>query len=345
MSLSLDITKQLGSFHLQTKFSCGNEVLSLLGASGCGKSVTLKCIAGIIRPDKGTIELDGRTLFDRQDKINLPLRKRRVGLLFQNYALFPNMTVLQNIRTGLKRDGMDEAKAGQFLTRFGLTDIADSYPSQISGGQQQRTALARLLISGPDILLLDEPFSALDSHLRFRMEAQLRELIREFGKTVILVSHNRDEVYRLSDRVAVMKDGAIDVCGTRDEVFGNPGTRNAAILTGCKNVSPVRIEDEHHLLASDWGLRLLVSKIPEGTKSVGIRMHYIFPGEGENAFRCAVLEEIENPFSYTLMLKNTEAPEEGAPFGWDVDKEFWNKNRAGLVTVHIPEQSLHYLRD
>ena len=345
MSLSLDITKRLGTFCLRTKLDCENEVLSLLGASGCGKSVTLKCIAGIIRPDRGQIVLDGRELFGSKSRVNLPLQKRRVGLLFQNYALFPNMTVIQNIRTGLYRDGADEAKVVQFLTRFGLEDIAESYPSQISGGQQQRTALARLLISGPDILLLDEPFSALDSHLRFRMEAELRELIREFGKTVILVSHNRDEVYRLSDKVAVMKDGRIDVCGTRDEVFDDPGTRNAAILTGCKNVSPVRIEDEHHLLATDWGLRLNVSKIPEGTRSVGIRMHYIYAGEGENTFRCTVAEEIENPFSYTLMLKTTDTEDEHQAFGWEVDKAFWNKNRAGLVTVHIPEKSLHYLRD
>ena len=345
MSLSLDIQKKLGQFHLQTQIECGNEVLSLLGASGCGKSVTLKCIAGIIRPDAGRIVLDGRELFEKKSGINLPLQKRRVGLLFQHYALFPNMTVSQNIRAGMKRDGMDEAKVSQIIERFGLTDVAGSYPSQISGGQQQRTALARLLISGPDILLLDEPFSALDSHLRFRMEAQLRELIRAFQKTVILVSHNRDEVYRLSDKVAIMKDGRIDVCGTKDEVFQNPKTVNAAILTGCKNVSPVQILDEHHLLATDWGLKFAVSKIPEGTESVGIRMHYIYPGEGENSFRCIVAEEIENPFSYTLMLKKEDGAENVKAFGFEVNKDFWNKNRMGTLTVHIPEASLHYLRD
>lgn len=345
MSLSLEIQKKLGRFHLQTQIECGNEVLSLLGASGCGKSVTLKCIAGIIRPNSGHIVLDGRELFDGKKGINLPIQKRRVGLLFQNYALFPNMTVLQNVCTGLKRDGMDEGKVLRIMERFGLTELANSYPSQISGGQQQRTALARLLISGPDILLLDEPFSALDSHLRFRMEAELRELIREFQKTVILVSHNRDEVYRLSDKVAIMKDGGIDVCGSRDAVFGDPKTVNAAILTGCKNVSPVRIVDEHHLIATDWGLNLQVSKIPEDTRSVGIRMHYIYPGEGENSFRCIVEEEIENPFSYTLMLKKEEEAKSEKAFGFEVTKDFWNQNREETLTVHIPEKSLHYLRD
>ncbi len=343
MSLELNVKKKLGDFSLNVDLSCKNEVLSFLGESGSGKSVTLKCIAGILKPDSGRITVDDRVLFDSEKHVNLSIQKRRVGMLFQNYALFPNMTVAENIRMGLKRDGGDAGEVQKIVERFGLTAVAENLPSQISGGQQQRTALARILISKPDILMLDEPFSALDAHLRFRMEAEVRSVIREFGKTVILVSHNRDEVFRLSDRVAVLKDGSVDVSGTRDEIFRDPKTRNAATLTGCKNISPVKILDAHHLEATDWGMELTVEKIPEQTRYVGIRMHYIYPGAGENTLSCTVEEEIENPFSYTLMLKYTGAGKDTRTFGWEMSKEAWRSMRAKTVEVHIPQSSLHFL--
>ncbi|MBO4903195.1 MAG: ATP-binding cassette domain-containing protein [Lachnospiraceae bacterium] len=344
MSLILDIEKRAGDFHLKADLKCGDEVLALLGASGCGKSMTLRCIAGIDRPDRGRIVLNDRVLFDSEKKINVSAQKRRTGLLFQNYALFPNMTVEKNIRLGSLRDRNAETDVRKILERFHLTEVAGLYPSQLSGGQQQRTALARILLSQPDILLLDEPFSALDSHLRFRMEEEIREVIRSFQKTVILVSHNRDEVFRLSDRVAILKDGSVDRIGSREDVFRDPMTKNAAVLTGCKNVSPVEITDDKHLLATDFGMILAVPKIPEDTRYVGIRMHHIYPGDGENAFDCTVTEEIENPFSYTLMLKKTGA-DNVKPFGFEVGKEVWNKCRAHTVRVHIPGSSLHFLRE
>ena len=194
MSIYADIEKTLGDFHLNVKLEAGDEVLALLGASGCGKSMTLKCIAGIVRPDRGRIEVDGRVLFDSEKHIDLSPQQRRTGLMFQNYALFPNMTVLQNIRAGARREkdsAAKERKIQEIMDSFGLAELSAHYPWQLSGGQQQRTALARLLVSGPDILLLDEPFSALDSHLRFRLERELAEVIRDFGRTVILVSHDR----------------------------------------------------------------------------------------------------------------------------------------------------------
>ena len=321
MSVRLDIQKKMGDFSLQVSLDAGDEVVSLIGASGSGKSVTLKCIAGILKPDRGQVIVGDRVLYDGDKKISLSPQERRVGYLFQNYAPFLHMSVAQNIRMGCRRHGMDPKRVGEFLKRFGLQDVADLHPTQISGGQQQRTALARILISEPDILLLDEPFSALDSHLRFRMEEELRSVIRTFGKTVILVSHNRDEVFRLSDRVVILDNGSVDVCGKKAEVFADPKTCNAARLTGCKNISPVRIVDEHHLMATDWGLKLSVDKIPENTKYIGIRMHYIRPGSGENEFTCEVVEEIENPFSYTLMLKPKGTGEETKTFGWEMDKE------------------------
>ncbi len=341
MSIFVDIEKSLGAFHLKAKFDADNETLALLGASGCGKSMTLKCIAGIERPDRGRIEVDGVTLFDSEKGINLSPQDRRMGLMFQNYALFPNMTVLQNIRTGARREKdkhkRDEA-VEQVMDSFGLAELASHYPHQLSGGQQQRVALARILVSAPAALLLDEPFSALDSHLRFRLEREVREVIRDFGKTVILVSHDRDEVFRMSDSIAVMSGGKIEAFGPKAAVFADPGTRNGAILTGCKNISRLERVSENRVYASDWGMELTVGGQAEA-KYIGIRMHDVVPGCGENAFHCRVVEEIENPFSYTIMLCPLSAPNSN-PIGWETDKETWQVLRAEELDISLPQNSL-----
>lgn len=205
MSLYVDIEKHFPEFHLKTSFEAGNEILSILGASGCGKSLTLKCIAGIETPDRGRIVLDGRVLFDSQKRINLPVRDRKVGYLFHTYALFPHMTVRENIACGLT--SRDRSIADSWIEKFYLSDLEDHYPSQLSGGQQQRTALARMLASRPSLIMLDEPFSALDDYLKWQLEQELMHIIRDFPGTALFVSHNRAEVYRMSDRIAVMGNG------------------------------------------------------------------------------------------------------------------------------------------
>ena len=340
MSICVDIEKRLGSFQLRVKLEAENEILALLGASGCGKSMTLKCIAGIEKPDRGKIVVDGVTLFDSEKHINLSPQARRTGLMFQNYALFPNMTVLQNLRAGAKRDRDKkqwEARVREAAERFGLTALLGHYPHQLSGGQQQRTALARILLSEPRILLLDEPFSALDSHRRFRLEREMAEVLRRFGKTVLLVSHDRDEVYRLSDRVAVMGNGVIETIGEKKSVFAAPKTRNAALLTGCKNVSRAVRLDESHLFAEDWNLRLSVRDMTEKTAFVGIRMHDIRPGEGENSVSCRVVSVTENPFSVTVFLLPEGAE---TAIGWETDKAAWQAIAAETVTVCLPQDAL-----
>ena len=346
MSLYVDIEKDLGSFRLRVKTECGEETLALLGASGSGKSMTLRSIAGIVRPDRGRIEVDGVPLFDSERGIDLTPQQRRTGLLFQNYALFPNMTVKQNILCGAHREKdarLREQKAAEIMERFGIAELASRLPSQISGGQQQRAALARILVSGPRILLLDEPFSALDSHLRFRLEREVKHIIRDFGRTVVLVSHDRDEVYRLADRVAVMENGAVASQGTRREVFSSPVTAMGAALTGCKNISRLVREEDGTYLAADWGVRLDLPDLPGDRSAVGIRMHYLAAGPGPNAVTCSVVEVIENPFSYTVILR-PEGAEEPASFGWEMDKESWAALRGGTVQVHFPPESLMPLK-
>ena len=347
MSIYVDIEKDLGSFCLKAKFEAGDETMALLGASGCGKSMTLRCIAGIVTPDRGKIVVDGVTLFDSEKKINLSPQQRHTGLLFQNYALFPNMTVLKNIQAGAKREKDPIRRQDMIRTvmeRFDLESLANRYPHQLSGGQQQRVALARILVSSPRVLLLDEPFSALDSHLRFKLEQEVRQVIRKFGKTVLLVSHDRDEVYRMSDSIAIMDGGKIERIGPRSTVFSDPQTRKGAILTGCKNISSIERLEDGHVWATDWDMELYLPNLPQEVTAVGLRMKNIRPGTGENSFRCRVTEIIENPFSYTIMLENMLASDP-APLGWELLKQEWKTIENTEITIHIPRESILLLRD
>jgi len=212
MSLTVDIHKQLGRFSLDASFRADGGTLGLLGASGSGKSLTLKCIAGIERPDRGKILLNGVTLFDSERWINLPPQKRRVGYLFQNYALFPNMTVRQNILCGIRWE-RDRARRAAELRRvvelLHLQGLEEQRPDQLSGGQQQRTALARILVSRPELLMLDEPFSALDEHLRDQLQIQMKKLLDTFDGDILLVTHNHDEAYHMCEKAAVGDGGRI----------------------------------------------------------------------------------------------------------------------------------------
>ena len=347
MSVFVDIEKKLGSFHLRATFEADDEVLALLGASGCGKSMTLKCIAGIVKPDRGRIVVDDEVLYDSDKRINLSPQERHTGLMFQNYALFPNMSVLDNIRAGTRRERKTESRSTRedrvrkVMETFGLLPLARHLPSQLSGGQQQRTALARILVSRPSILLLDEPFSALDSHLRFRLEREVHEVMEEFGKSVILVSHNRDEVYRLADKIAVMDNGKIVACGDKKDVFHNPKTRHAAIMTGCKNISKYRTLPDGRIEAIDWGLALQAPQKTSAEGYLGIRMHGICEGEGQtgNVFLFDVIEEVENPFSFTIMLQ-PEGETDTRPIGWELTKEDWLRLRAPKVRVKFPDDEL-----
>ncbi|MGN0349588.1 MAG: sulfate/molybdate ABC transporter ATP-binding protein [Roseburia sp.] len=347
MSMFVDIEKRMGAFFLKVNFEVGEETLALLGASGCGKSMTLKCIAGIEKPDRGRIVVDGVTLFDSEKGIHLPPQKRCLGMMFQNYALFPNMTVEQNIKAGTKREKNKKERqyvVEEMMERFGLRKYAGHYPHQLSGGQQQRTALARILVSTPRALLLDEPFSALDNHLRFRLEQEVREVIRGFNRTVLLVSHDRDEVFRMAQTIAVMDEGKVEILGSRDAVFENPKTVVSARLTGCKNISAIERRDTHRVFARDWGLELSTAGQVGEAAAIGVRMHDICQRGGENSFLCRVADEIENPFSYTIMLK-PDGKEDSAPFGWELEKESWEKIRAKTVEITIPPEAILLLRE
>ena len=343
MSLFVDMEKWLGDFHLKTHVEVGEETLALLGASGSGKSMTLQCVAGIRRPDRGKIVLDGETLFDSEKGIDLPPQRRRVGYLFQNYALFPNMTVEKNIRCGL-REKRDAPMVEELIEAMGLKGLEHKRPYQLSGGEQQRTALARILVSRPRLLLLDEPFSALDSHLRFQMERETRQVIHRLGKTALLVSHDRDEVFRLAQQVAVMRAGQILQMGTRHQVFQRPETVSAARLTGCKNISRAKALGEGKIEALDWGVTLCLPQGAEAADYVGVRLHDVVLGLGENQVVCRVAEVVEDPFSVTVMLKPLNAGE-SEPFGIVLDKEAWKRTEGEALTVSLPPEALLLLKE
>lgn len=332
MSLKVNIKKRLGNFNLDVAFETERGVFAILGASGCGKSMTLKCIAGIETPDEGRIELNGRILYDSAKKINLTPQKRRVGYMFQDYALFPNMTVEQNIKAGMGKHP-EEKKVRSYINRFRLEGMEKHYPAQLSGGQKQRVAMARMIASEPDILLLDEPFSALDSYLKWELEQEMRDMLAEVQKPVLFVSHNRDEVYRLCSMVSCIDHGKMEVIEKTKEFFHNPKTKTAAVLSGCKNISAAEIVDNNHIKALGWGITLCVSEIPEETKAVGIRAHSFYPVNAEqipgkesaaNEYRVSVIQEgtglkkYRNPVQEENIFKIEESRIIEDPFEWNI---------------------------
>ena len=275
MSLKLKIRKQLKGFFLDIAFESGGGRLGILGASGSGKSMTLKSVAGIIRPDSGRISLNSRLLFDSQARVNIPPQQRRVGYLFQNYALFPHLTAVDNVAAGLglsRQEARRDSRVRELMALLRLGELAERYPSQLSGGQQQRVALARILCAQPEIILLDEPFSALDDYLREQLHFQLAELLDSWGDNVLLVTHNRDEVYKLCDRLLVLDQGHLRADGPIKQLFADPGSLPVARLTGCKNISPARRLGDYQVEAIDWGLRLRTAqKVAPDLAAVGIR--------------------------------------------------------------------------
>jgi len=341
MALSVDIQKQLGKFQLQVRFEAGEERLALLGASGCGKSVTLRCIAGIMTPDEGKIVLDGVPLFDSAARINLSPQRRHVGYLFQQYALFPNMTVRQNIAAAVRDRSTREETAARLIQRFQLEPVSGQKPGQLSGGQQQRAALARILASEPRVLLLDEPFSALDSFLKYQLELELMETLEQFPGTVLWVSHDRGEVFRNCRRVCVMDRGRSSPVQSLRELFHNPATEAAARLSGCKNYAAAVPRGECVLLP-EWNLTLDCGRpVPPAVRRVGIRAHFVRPEGGKNAFPCEVVRVVDDVFN-TIVILNPEGAVPGAPpLRMELDKMVWrtlpNQKR---ITVSIQPRDI-----
>ena len=325
MALEVDIEKRAGSFYLRTSFTAGEGILGILGASGCGKSMTLRCVAGIDRPDRGRIALDGRVLFDSERKIDLPPQARRVGYLFQSYALFPGMTVRQNILCALhaERDRRKrEARADEIMDLLQIRPIAALRPRALSGGQSQLVALGRILANAPDLLMMDEPFAALDTHLRLRLQMELRNLLSGYGWSVVMVTHDRDEAFRMCDRLGVMENGRMLAVKDARELFADPQTRAAAVLTGCKNIAGARKTGERQVFVPDWNVHLTTGRpVRNAVAAVGIRAHYLRPEVAANRFPVHFLREMEEPFAWVSEFRYADQSPDTPALWWRYGKQ------------------------
>lgn len=348
MAIEVRIHREFDDFKLDVQFQSGSRRIGILGASGCGKSLTLKSIAGIERPETGKIESAGKVFFDSAKKIWMPPQERNVGYLFQNYALFPTMTVEKNIGIALRCGKKEkEKKVRDMIERFSLQGLEKKLPGQLSGGQQQRTALARIMIYEPDMILLDEPFSALDSYLKEQTQRECLELLQDYPGTVILVSHSRDEIYRFSEEVLVMDGGKAVIKKTVKELFEHPQKVAAAKLTGCKNIEEIVWKDGKHLYVPGWDMVIPAGMGNVGdAQAIGIRAHEFTTerteSDGELVFPVYKPEVKEDLFEYHVQFFTSERAK--TPVVWKVSKKLWDVGEKGVPKwLHLKREHILFL--
>lgn len=353
--LDVAVAKTLGNFRLQVEVHAGDGSVGLLGASGAGKTMTLRLIAGIVTPDAGRITLNGRVLYDAAARIDLSPAARRIGVVFQDYALFPHMTAAENIAFGLMGLPSREREEGvsRQLAFMHIEELADRYPAEISGGQRQRVALARALATEPDALLLDEPFSALDPFLRRQMEERLRETLASYGGAVLFVTHDMEEAFRFCSELVVLEEGKVVVAGPKRELFNQPRKVVAARLTGCKNIAPARYIADDRIAVDAWGCELLANvRAGRAVDYVGMRSHQIAftsEREGENSFACWPVATSEAPHEVTVYLRLHALAQPGDPphLQADISKELWRELQARPLPwyVRLDRERLLLLED
>lgn len=345
--LEVDIFKDFGKFNLDIKFKSDDSVLGILGASGSGKSLCLKAIAGIVKPDRGRIVFNDKVLFDSKKNINLRVQDRNVGFLFQDYAIFPNMTVYENIKVSIRDKKINNDQIiNQKIKEMNLEKVRDNYPNQISGGEKQRVALCRILVNDPQILLLDEPYSAMDSYLRWKIEFEFKNTIEKYKIPTLFVSHDRDEIYRMCDGIVIMKNGKSEERKQTKELFNKPSTLSAAELSGCKNFSKIKHIKDDIYYTEDWGINLNLKNYND-SDLVGIRSHYINVSDkklAENSFKLYLIKEIEELFGYTIIVKASKSETKGQ-IRIELEKGKWEnlRNKENLY-FNIDEKNLIYLK-
>jgi molybdate transport system ATP-binding protein len=259
--LAIDIEKRLDPIRLEVRLEAGKEILVLFGPSGAGKTSTLNAVAGLLAPEAGEIRLGVEVLFRRHragKPVNVPARRRGIGYVFQSYALFPHLSARDNVGYALARTRGGRLRTAELLEQMGLAHLAGRYPHELSGGQQQRVAIARALAAEPRLLLLDEPFAALDAAVREQLQGDLRRLQAARGLTVLYVTHRLEDAFAVGHRLAVMREGRVEQCGSIEEVFRQPSNREVASILGLRNLFQARVlEAGAAALVLDWdGLRL-----------------------------------------------------------------------------------------
>ncbi len=360
--LELALDRRLPGFHLRTQLVVGDEIAALYGPSGSGKSLTLLAIAGLIRPAAGTIRINGRTVFDGSADIDLAPHRRHVGLVFQDYALFPHKTVSGNLSFGLaqgtpKNTAVD--RVNEMLHLLRLESFAQHYPHQLSGGQRQRVALGRALIGHPEILLLDEPFSALDPAVREALRRELLQTLGDFKGTILLVTHDLQEAYLMASTIAIIDEGKVLQMGSREEVLHQPRTRRVAEHTGAKNILrgiACRGQDGdwdivwrgHHLRIDDPG-QIAPGEVECCIRPEDVRLVWSDRVEQRvNLLRGRIVHEIGRGLDYLLFISLSDGDDRGK-----YDLEIQVRSRLhDLMTLYVgkeiwlslPPDRLHLLQ-
>lgn len=362
-TLAVDVEKRLGGFHLRARFAGDRELIVLFGHSGSGKSLTLRAIAGLLRPDRGRIAIGGAPVFDAAQGIDVPPQRRGVGMVVQSYALFPHMTVRDNVAFGL--DGLPKpaqhARVAELLRSLGLADLADRRPDAISGGQAQRVALARALAPQPRLLLLDEPFSALDSAIRVTLRRELARLKRELHLTIVFVTHDLREAYNLADQIAVFDAGQVLQVGSRDEVFNRPASARVARLTEVRNIWRGRVASRDdagvvidtggfavRAAAADLTIGAPVDACIRPERIILLRPERLAADEARDTVVTAeIVEEVGHGASYTLFFR---LPGGAAARGHDIEVdlpahpyEVMGVRERRIWTLAFPREAVHVM--
>lgn len=364
VALSVDVEKQLGDFRLRSRFTIAErEIIVLFGHSGSGKSLTLRAVAGLLRPDAGCISIGGVTVFDARRRIDRPPQERGIGMVVQSYALFPHLSVRDNIAFGLHGRPRDEVRqrVDALLELLAIGELAERRPEAISGGQAQRVALARALAPRPRLLLLDEPFSALDSAIRVNLRRELLRLKRELGLAVVFVTHDLREAYTLADSIAVMDAGRVLQVGSRDDVFNRPVSARVAQLTEVRNIwsgAVTAVEGDTATVQTD-AFPLLVAgtgrRLGERVQ-VCIRPERVLLLRPERAaadhrrdtvLRTEIVDEFAHGVSFTLLLRvNGSSPLAGFQIEADLPAhpyEVLGVQRQRTWDVALPREALHVM--
>ena len=351
------VKKSFGKNHVLRDVSMKvnkGDVIVILGPSGSGKTTLLRSLVFLEKADGGEMDFDGKSLdLKKARPVDISWVRKNTAFVFQSYNLFANKTALENVMLGLTVGrGMKKEMARQIaleaLEEVGLADRKDYYPSQLSGGQQQRVALARIMAYEPSVILLDEPFSALDVFLKDRLQQEMMELLSDYDGTVILVSHSRDEIYRFSEELLVIDDGKQICYGDTKAIFDCPEQVEAARLTGCKNIVRVKRLDEHSIEIPDWGTRLhLEQEIDAEITHIGLRAHEFIPVWGEREDNCIPVKEkgkAEFPFEWKYFLKGET--EESDDICWYVQKNLWDElTEKGIPDyLKLPEKEILLLK-
>ncbi len=350
--LSVSITKKIADFNLDISFQMEEEIMSIIGFSGSGKSLTLQCVAGLLTPDHGTIIMNNQVFFDSESGVNLLPEKRNIGFVFQSYALFPHLTVKENIAYSLRPENKDlvRNKTEEMLALTEMMDYQNQYPSTLSGGQKQRVAIARALASSPDLLLLDEPFSALDSMVKDSLEYEMIKLLAAYKIPTLFVTHNMAEAYKIGKRMAVFDCGQIIQSGPKEQVLSSPNSTRSAYLTGTTNLFPAEIEEENPesvtVKITTMPLSLVVKTkknilYDQNKRWIGFRPEDLLVSSEKfhrkaNSFNAKIVNVIDELHFRRLHLS----------FGHQIINAIVNKNESGnlflnqYVSVHLPEHKI-----